>query len=98
MEQKFTVAYYSTTRGVTQQQTGGEIVYYGKVFKIAKPLFDEDVAVDFEKEIGELIDEIHVKGLEPLSGEPTVERYETWDLESGDVWVMYRMPCAKAGS
>jgi hypothetical protein len=95
MSQKVTVAYYSTTRGVTQQQTGGEMVYHGKIYRIAKSRFDEKAEVDFEKEIGELVDEIHDKGLEPLSGEIAVERYETWDLEDGDVWVMYRMPCVK---
>jgi len=95
MGHKVTVAYYSTTKGVTQQQTGGEMTYYGKVFKIPKPLFDEEGDVDFEKEIGELVTDIQAKGFEPLSDEMTVERYETWDLESEDVWVMYRMPCAK---
>jgi hypothetical protein len=95
MGQKVAVAYYSTTRGVTQQQTGEEMVYYGKVFRIPKPLFDEDVDVEFEKEIAELYEEIHAKDLEPLSTETTVERYETWDLESDDVWVMYRIPCVK---
>jgi hypothetical protein len=71
------------------------MVYHGKVFKIHKPLFDEQVDVEFEKEIGELVGELEEKGLEPLLDESTIERYETWDIESGDVWVMYRVPCAK---
>ena len=95
---KVTVAYYPTTKGVTQQQTGKEMVYYGKVFRIPKPLFDEEGDVEFEKEIAGLVDEIQAKGLEPLTGEMTVEHYETWDTESDDVWVMYRMPCSKKPS
>jgi hypothetical protein len=98
MGHKVTVAYYSTTKGVTQQQTGAEMLYYGKVFKIPKPLFDEEGDVDFEKELNELIEQSQAKGLEPLLNETTVERYETWDMESEDVWVMYRMPCAKKES
>jgi hypothetical protein len=93
MGQKITVAYYSTTRGVTQQQAGGEMIYYGKVFRIPKPLFDEKEDVDFEKEIAELVEEIQAKGLQLVPDQTTVERYETWDLESEDVWVLYRMPC-----
>jgi hypothetical protein len=98
MAQKVTIAYYSTTNGVTHQQTGGPMIYHGKVFKIHKPLFDEQADVDFQNEIGELIEEIEEKGLEPLLDDTTIERYETWDTESGDVWVMYRVPCAKKES
>lgn len=93
MGHKVTVAYYSTTKGVTQQQTGTSIVYYGKVFKIPKKLFSEDGEVDFEKEIRGLVEEAQEKGLEPVLDEATVERYETWSIEDGDVWVMYRVPC-----
>lgn len=95
MAQKVNIAYYSTTKGVTQQQTDASMVYHGKVFRIPKPLFDEEVDVDFEKEIGTLVQEIEEKGFEPLLDETTIERYETWDTESGDVWVMYRVPCAE---
>ena len=93
MGHKVTVAYYSTMLGVTQQQTGNPTIYYGKVFKIPEELFSEDGEVDFEKEIGELNEEIRDRGLEPVLDEATVERYETWDVENGDVWVMYRVPC-----
>jgi hypothetical protein len=93
MSHKVTVAYYSTTLGVTQQQTGAPTIYYGKVFKIPQKLFSEDGEVDFEKEIGGLHEEIQKKSLEPVLDEATVERYETWDIENGDVWVMYRVPC-----
>lgn len=94
MGQKVTVAYYSTKQGVTQQQTGAPTVYYGKTFKIPKELFSEEAEVDFEKDIADLMGEIREKGLEPVLDEATVERYETWDIENGDVWVMYRVPCA----
>jgi len=90
---KVTVAYYSTSMGVTQQSTGVSAIYYGKVFKIPEALFSEDGEVDFEKEIGELVGELQGKGLEPVSEEATVERYETLDTETGDTWVMYRVPC-----
>jgi hypothetical protein len=93
MGQKFTVAYYSTTMGVTQQKTGAPTIYHGKVFRIPKALFSEEGEVNFEKDIGELIQEIQEKGLEPVLHEATIERYETCDTESGDVWVMYRVPC-----
>jgi len=93
MGHKVTVAYYSTTRGVTQQQTGASTIYYGKAFKIPKKSFSEDGEVDFEKDIGGLVEEIQKKNLEPLLNEATVERYEAWDVENGDVWVMYRVPC-----
>jgi hypothetical protein len=90
---KVTVAYYSTSRGVTQQTTGVSAIHYGKVFKIPQALFSEDGEVDFEKDIGELVEKLQGKGLEPISDEPTVERYETLDMETGDTWVMYRVPC-----
>ena len=93
MGHKVTVAYYPTQKGVTEQQTGEPTVYRGKAFKIPKHLFSEDGDVDFEKEIGELVAEMEEKGSEPLLEEATIERYETWDIETGDAWVMYRVPC-----
>ena len=93
MGHKVTVAYYSTTLGVTQSQTDVPVVYCGKVFKIPKQLFSGDVEVDFEKDISELIQEIQDSGSEPILNRATIERYETWDVETGDVWVMYRVPC-----
>ena len=97
MGHKVTVAYYSTEKGVTQQQTGAPTVYYGKAFKITKQLFSENGDVDFEKEIGELVAKVQEKGSEPVLDGATVERYETWDIETGDVWVMYRLPCRGKG-
>jgi hypothetical protein len=93
MAHKVTVAYYSIRKGVTQQQTGAAIVYYGRVFKIPRNRFSEDDEIDFEKDIGELIEEIQQKGLEPVLDQATVERYETWDIDEGDLSVMYRVPC-----
>jgi len=90
---KVTVAYYSTSRGVTQQTTGVPSIHYGKVFKVPQALFSEDGDIDFEEEIGRLVEELKDKGLEPVSDEATVERYETLDAETGDTWVMYRVPC-----
>jgi len=95
MAHQVSVAYYTTSHGVTQQQTGVAAVYYGKVFKIPKALFSEDGEVDFQKEIAELIEEAKDKGMEPVLENGTVERYETWGFEDGDVWVMYRLPCKK---
>lgn len=97
MGHKITVAYYSTKQGVTEQQTGGSAVYHGRVFKIPGELFSEDAEVDFQKEITELNDELRSKGMEPVLDQTTVERYETWDMDSGDVWVMYRVPCEPKG-
>lgn len=62
MGYKVTVAYYSTEKGVTQQQTGAPTVYHGKAFRIPRQLFSEDGDVDFEKEIGELVAELEEKG------------------------------------
>lgn len=95
MGHKVTVAYYSTSQGVAQQQKGLSAIYYGKVFKIPKELFSEEGDIDFQKDIEELLEEIRDKGLEPILNESTVERYETWELESGDVRVMYRIPCRR---
>ena len=95
MGHKVTVAYYSTAQGVTQQHKGLSAIYYGKVFKIPKELFSEERDIDFQKDIEELLEEIQDKGLEPILNESTVERYETWELESGDVRVMYRVPCKR---
>ena len=92
---KIDIAYYKTSMGVTQQQTGASTIYYGKVFRIPKDLFDEEGDVDFEKEIGELVQEIEDQGLEPMIDGTTVERYEIWDLGNGDVSVMYRIPCKR---
>lgn len=62
-------------------------------FKIPKALFSEEGAVDFQKDIEELLEEMQNKGLEPILNDCTVERYETWEIESREVWVMYRVPC-----
>ena len=93
MGHKVTVAYYPVSKGVTEQQCGSPTSYYGKVFKIPKELFSEDGQVDFEKEIGGVIEEVQEKGLGLVADEVTVERYEVTDIETGDMWVMYRVPC-----
>jgi hypothetical protein len=93
MGHKVTVAYYSTTQGVTQQQSGAQTRYVGKVHRIPKALFSEDGDVDFSKDIAEIVQECQTKGLEPILDDATVERYEVQDIENGDAWVMYRVPC-----
>jgi hypothetical protein len=97
MGYKVTVAYYATDQGVTQQTGNENITYYGKVFKIPKALYSTAGDVDFQKDIEELLEEVQKKGLEPVTGEATIERYETWEIEDGNVWVMYRVPCMGNG-
>ena len=95
MSHKVTVAYYSTTQGVTGQQSSTPMRYFGKVHRIPKALFSEDGDVDFTAEIGALVEEVRNNGVEPILENATVERYEVEDIENGDVWVMYRVPCKK---
>lgn len=97
MGHQVTVAYYPTTMGVMQQQTGASTVYYGKVFKISGDSFSESGEIDFEREISELTKEMQKQGLVPVLDEATIERYETWDIDTKDVWVMYRVPCEPNG-
>lgn len=87
------VAYASTTQGMTQQETGATTTYRGKVVKIPKELFGKERQVDLEKDIADLLQEMEYKSLEPAVDDGTIEGYETWDIETGDVWVMYRVPC-----
>jgi len=87
------VAYASATQGITRQETGTPTIYHGRCFKIPKALFRKARNVDLERDLEELIQEVQDKGLEPALDGGTIEGYETWDIETGDVWVTYRVPC-----
>lgn len=89
------IRYVSTIRGVTEHKTGQSTVYYGLTFRIKR----EDYATDRQMELeDEIFSKIEQWIQSPPQGEGafakggTVERYEVFDAESGDVLVMYRVP------
>ena len=72
----------------------GPIAYFGKVFRIPKQDHDTIRQLEWEMDPKELIREMHGqegKGFVPAEM-CVIERTEIYDQDSGDVWVMYRIP------
>ena len=88
------VAYQSTVRGISRREAeeklGKEIdfIYKGIVFSIPREDFPEKI-LEYEPHIETIIREFD--DCIPMSG-GMIERYEIFDIETGDVHVMYRVP------
>jgi hypothetical protein len=96
------LVYYSPQRGVAKQQTDTELTYYGVTYRIARadlarmrpeglgpaavlPAGDHDPYSYMQRR----------DDLEPAR-DTALERYEVFEPETGDLVVMWRIPCRRA--
>jgi hypothetical protein len=94
MGDKGIVYYQSVFRGITNPDGSRPVTYFGKVYRIPRSehgsmrqleweLKPEEILAGMKREDGTPIE--HIEG-------GIIERFEIYDQESGDVWVMYRVP------
>lgn len=91
---QFTLFHQSPAHGVTQQELEDEEIHYiGKVFKIPYDVYGTAKSKKHELEMDSLIMNIVTEDgeWEAVDG-GVIERHEVRDLDSFDVWVMYRVP------
>ena len=91
------ILYWSTVRGFANQDGGPATIYYGKVYRIPREDFGTQRGLNHEKDPGDIIEEIRNSrpDLDPSPFGP-IERYEIFEVGTGDVFVMYRIPRRKA--
>ena len=93
---KFHLFWFSTGRGISNEDGEKKRLYYGKIFRVPRDLVDEKerLAIE-EREMSDLeeraIRQSCTKGGKPAAGE-FMERYDVFDVETGDAMVMYRLP------
>jgi len=89
-EPKATVHYLSSVKGITGE-SGNGLIYKGIVFRIPADSVGSAKQIDFEEMYDPLLIFKPHDGSEPAFDLP-IERYEIWDIETGEMVVMYRMP------
>lgn len=94
------VYYQPTTRGLHNPDGEAPIRYFGKVYRIPASQHGSLQQIEWELTPGELRGDITAPdGTTHESVEPgIIERFEVIDRESGDVWVMYRIPFQEQGA
>ena len=91
-EPQKTIHYFSTIRGFSNQYTNEDVVYYGAVVRIPAQEYASQGAIKKYEE--PVFNEL--EGKAAAFGIPEgaiVERYDSWEWETGDVLVMCRIPC-----
>ena len=93
---KFHLLWFSTQRGISNEDGEKSRVYYGKVFRVPRDIATEDARLAIEaREMNDLeeraINQSCTEGGKPAHGE-FLERYDVFDIETGDALVMYRVP------
>jgi hypothetical protein len=70
-------------------------VYYGLTFRVKVEQFTTPAQAELEQQVMDTITawitRSPVKGYR-VSDDPTIERFETFHVETGDIIVMYRIP------
>ncbi len=91
------ILYWSTVRGLANQEGGPATLFCGKVYRIPREDFGTQQGLNHEKMPEDIIEEIRNSrpDIDPFSS-GTIERYEIFDVDTGDILVMYRIPCRKA--
>ncbi len=91
------ILYWSTVKGLANKDGGPATIFYGKVYRIPREDFGTQRHFNHEKDPKDIIEEIRNSrpDLDPFSSGP-IERYEIFDVDTGDILVMYRIPCRKA--
>lgn len=90
------VFYQNVTRGIANPDGSQPVQYFGKVFRIPRSEHDTIRQLEWEINPHELLEGVtdrDGRALMPLASS-VIERLETYDRETGDVLVMYRVPCA----
>jgi hypothetical protein len=87
--------YFSTLRGVTEQETHSPVVYYGASWRIPRAsMRSEEAAKKAMKQDFDRLEALLQRTFEDkkviVGG--IIERYETYDIETGDMLVLYRIP------
>lgn len=85
------VFYQSTRRGLANPDGSAPVTYYGRVYRI--PASQHGTIQQLEWELSP-IELLNVPDGQPLerSADDAIERLEVIDQQTGDVWVMYRVP------
>ena len=87
------IVYYSTIRGITEQKTNEPTVYFGIVSRVPSKDVGDPNQFQHEVEPNEIMDKLsQLKGIKPVPG-GVWERYEVFDVDTGDMLMMYRVPC-----
>ena len=90
-EPQKTIHYFSTLRGFRNQGANEAVVYYGAIVRIpAQEYATEEATKNYEEPLLDKLEE-KVAALGVPEG-AIIERYDTWDWETGDVLVLYRIP------
>lgn len=91
------VFHQTVARGLANPDGCKPITYFGKVFRIPRQDHDTLRQIEWEPDPQELLRDL----IDPQAGavQPArtciVERLEMYDQETGDVWVMYRVPYSR---
>jgi hypothetical protein len=89
------VFYQSIDRGLSNPHGDKAISYFGRVFRIPKSEHGTLRQLEWELNPQELLQSPAVDDdappTQPLA-DGIIERFEVIDQETGDIWVMYRVP------
>jgi hypothetical protein len=81
--------------GLANPQGDQPVTYFGKVFRIPHSEHDTIRQLEWEMSPADLLRQVTDAAgrlLTPIAS--AIERVETYDQDTGDVWVMYRIPYA----
>lgn len=90
-----TVMYHDTKRGVQNPRGSGGIVYCGVTFRVPRADANTIRRLEWETPPAELTEPIDLpdgRQLMPMT-RGIIERFESIDRDTGDLLVMYRIPC-----
>ena len=90
------VHYQSTIRGRANPSAEPRMLYYGVVLRIPRQEYCADPAEALRRhDVGTLASLLRPRGSEVPARTGPIERYEVWDIDTSDVWVMWRVPYAR---
>lgn len=95
---KSSVFYLSVSRGITNPDGSRPVAYFGKVFRIPRSEHGSLRQLEWEMTPEDLLADLTSREGNSIQYVPdgVVERFEIYDQDSGDVWVMYRVPYQEA--
>lgn len=88
------VFYQSVSRGFSNPDGKRPVTYFGKVYRIPKSEHGTLRQLEWELTPDDLLASLPQEGgaaVQQVAG-GIIERFEIYDQETGDVWVMYRIP------
>lgn len=82
------------TRGLANPDGSKPIRYFGTVYRIPASEHGTIRQLEWETAPSEVLDAVRDESLGRRAADRNItERFEVIDPSSGDVWVMYRVPC-----